>query len=820
MKKTLPPRFGAVWILPAILFMNNTLSMGQAPLIDSVVLAAGQVARYGKFECTVYLNAAVLNPYDYDEISVQGAFTGPNGQSVVVDGFFMEDFSLNTANGTLAPLGAGHFKLRFCPAEEGAWSVVAKVTTAAGTAAAPAQAFTCTASPAKGFIRRSPGNYFRFDNGEQYVPVGQNVAWQNNNIYLDFKNWLGDMAANGANFYRLWMAHWGLGIEWKNNTSGFSGLKKYKQSAAFYLDWLLDYSAENGLYMMLTINHHGQYSTSVNPNWSENPYNAALGGPLSKPQDFFTNATARALHKNRLRYIVARWGYSTQVQCWELFNEVDLTDGFFLNAANVVNWHGEMAAYLKSIDPYQHLVSTSGSRPAAFDDIWELGTMDFTQEHIYRGVANIEVPIAETARALLNNFNKPALIGEFGLSGSGTQTAADDPTGIHLHNGMWAGLFSGAAGTAMTWWWDNYVEPKNLYHHFAPLAAVARQVPFAAGQFQTVPAVVAGGPPSDLSFSPAAGWGAATAAQFTVDAGGNLTPGVTELGQFLYGAQWNTQYRNPPQFTVTFPQASKFRVRTGGNASQAPKIVISLDGVQVLSQNGQVASTYAIDVPAGQHTIQVDNQGTDWIEIAEYVFEKIGLSLDAFVLRSADQTKSAGWLHQKQYNWEYVKNNGAPPGPIAGLQVTVPGMAPGAYALHWWDCASGNLQQTTAGTTDAAGNLLLNCPQILWDVAFTAEAVPVGVHEAIASTAAYETFYPSPAPANSTVFWAAGQAAPGPWTARLFNVQGQLLRQTTVPVSGGAPVALPLAGLPAGLIVVALDNGREIRRGKVLIGLE
>lgn len=817
MKKSILPQFPFFITAFSFLLMNNPSANAQNPVIDSVVALSAQVDRYGKFECIVYLKAAVANPYDYDEAVVQGIFTGPDGQSVSVDGFFMQDYSLNAANGNLSPLGSGAFRVRFCPAQTGTWMYTVKVTTASGVASAPQQNFTCQPSAKKGFIRRSAGNYFQFDAGEQYIPIGQNVCWQNNNVYLDYKNWLGDMVAAGANFYRLWMAHWGLGIEWKNNSSGFSGLKKYKQTSSYYIDWMLDYGAENNLYLMLCINHHGQYSTTVNPNWNENPYSAALGGPISQPQQFFSDLTARKLHKNRLRYIVARWGYSTNIQCWELFNEVDLTENFGTNSANVVSWHDEMSAYLKSIDPYQHLVSTSGSSPGAFDDIWDLPGIDFTQEHIYRNVANIEEPVVETARSLINNFGKPALVGEFGLSGSGTQTAADDPSGIHLHNGMWGGLFSGSAGTAMTWWWDNYVEPKNLYPVFTPLATVANQISLATGQFKPVTPKLAGGPASDAVFAPAAGWTVPTASQFTVDASGKLTPGVTELGQYLYGSTWNTQFRNPPQFTVTFPAASKFRVRSGAHASTAPKVVIYLDGNEVLNQNGTVNTDYSINVPAGQHTIKVDNLGTDWIEIAEYVFEKIGSSVTAFTLQSADKSRTVGWLLNKQYNWQYLKNTGTPPA-IDGVTVTIPGMTPGAYQLKWWECGTGSILNSISLSTDASGNLTLPCPSILWDLAFTAEAGVVEVTEAETTTA--EVFYPSPVPADGMFTWETGEAEPGVWVARFFNTQGQVVKQQNVTVPGGTTVSLSAAGLPAGLFFVVLENGNSLRRGKVMVGIE
>lgn len=42
--------------------------------------------------------------------------------------------------------------------------------------------------------------------------------------------------------------------------------------------------------------------------------------------DFFIDERAIADYKNRLRYIVARYGYSTSVFAWEFFNEVHSTE--------------------------------------------------------------------------------------------------------------------------------------------------------------------------------------------------------------------------------------------------------------------------------------------------------------------------------------------------------------------------------------------------------------------------------------------------------------------------------------------------------------
>ena len=56
---------------------------------------------------------------------------------------------------------------------------------------------------------------------------------------------------------------------------------------------------------------------------------------------------------------------------------------------------------------------------------------------------------------------KPVLFGEFGI-----QQDVIEPQGVHFHDGLWAGIFSGSAGTGMLWWWDTYIEPNNLYYHY------------------------------------------------------------------------------------------------------------------------------------------------------------------------------------------------------------------------------------------------------------------------------------------------------------------------------------------------------------------
>ncbi|GAB4497911.1 MAG: hypothetical protein OHK0019_32370 [Saprospiraceae bacterium] len=796
-------------------FMTSTLA-AQSPVITGVTPVSTQVERFGKYEAAIALTATYTNPYDYDDIRVSAVFTDPDGQTRTTEGFFMQDYQLNTQTGNLAPVGNGIFKIRFSPDKTGVWKYTLSCTTAGGTGSFAEQTFQCVAPNSlknKGFVRANQTNYLQFDNGDQYIPVGENVGWQNSNPYLDYKNWLTKLADNGGNFFRMWQCSWGLGIEWKNGASGYAGLRRYKQSSAFYQDWLFDFCADNGLYLMLCLHNHGQVSSQVNPEWSDSPYNALNGGPCQNTWDFFTNPTAKNHVKNRLRYIVARWGYARSIMSWELFNEVDWTDQFEQKKGDVAAWHSEMAAFLKNTDPYNHLVSSSYAHEYNDPALWNQPDIDFTQTHFYVNTPNLERVLANGVRNYLTDFEKPTLTGEFGLGPSGGELSTLDPDGIHVHNSLWGTLFGGGMGAGMSWWWDNYIEPKNLYYHFAPVAAVSQVVPFKTANLSPVAAAVAGAP-GDLSLTPTVqGWGALADTSFTIDGNGTVTPSGAGLGSFLYGSQWNTQYRRPPVFYVNFPENGQFRVKTGGQSGQAPKMAIWLDGVKLLEQNAAVNQTYSINVPAGQHTIRVDNTGTDWILIANYVFTGLGSAVDAYVLKSENNNRVAGWLLNNRYNHDYVKSSGLPPA-ASGAFVTVPDVQNGSYLVQYFNCLTGALHsQETVTVSD--GKLRLALPEMLWDLAFVADDGSVNTTE-IANNLDFQLF-PNPV-TSGPVTVSFPLIEPENVTVTLLDMAGRVLENLFSGNFAGGEKQLQVAeNHPAGLYWLKVETAGKVGAKAVIL---
>lgn len=743
------------------------------PVIHGVTAPDTIIGRYEKFEATVSLTAVYTNPYDYDQVVLSAMFTSPSGVDFRADGFFIQEYTLNESTGNLTQTGAGEFRLRFSPTEVGTWTYTTHLQDATGSTFFLQKQFQCIPTKQeknKGFVRRGNTNYLQFDDGTPYIPIGENIAWQNSNAYNDYNTWIGQLAENDGNFFRLWHAHWGLGIEWRAGQSNFTGLRRYKQTSCKYQDWLFDHCADLGVYVLLCLQHHGQVSSQVNPNWSESPYNTVNGGPCQNTWDFFTNTAAKAHTENRLRYVVARWGYARSVMAWELFNEVDWTDEFATRRGDVAQWHVEMAAYLKSVDPYGRLVTTSYARDVYDDELWQSPEMDFTQTHFYINSGHLERALTSGIHRYLDEFEKPTLTGEFGLGGSENLSQAD-PDGVYLHNSMWATLYGGGLGAAMSWWWDNYIHPRGLYSHFGPLAAVASKVDFIKRDLKPVAAHVTG-VPGDLSLTPVLGWGDLADGMLTIDATGMVLPENARLSAFLYGSQWNTQYRRPPTFSLTYVTAGKFTVVTGSESGTDPSISISLDGNTLLNQVAIVNTSYTINVPAGAHQIKVDNTGTDWITIASYTFENAGSRIDPYVLKSAADNYLAGWILNTDYNHISLAADGIPD-PAEGGTLIVDGFENGTYTADWYNCTDGQLVSTTQVVVSQS-QLRMALPDVAWDLAFILAPEGGVSTKEIVSSLSYSS-YPNPIAPGEVLTLKSDDLKDGEADLYLLDVLGKII---------------------------------------------
>jgi hypothetical protein len=243
------------------------------PVIKAVASATGQVEVYAKFELNVDLQASYSNPFDPTQVDLHTTFTDPTGHSISVPGFYWQGFN-NQLEGTSEVLtadGQPGWKVRFSPTTVGRWSYFVEVVTTGGKAQSANTNFEVSNANNPGYIKVSSHDptYFEFSNGTPYYAVGQNVGWYGHGGTYDYARWFKQMATNGANYARIWMADWSMGLEWSDGTLGDY---TNRLDRAWQLDRVFELAEQNNLYIMLSLLNHGAFNQSVNPEWDKNPY--------------------------------------------------------------------------------------------------------------------------------------------------------------------------------------------------------------------------------------------------------------------------------------------------------------------------------------------------------------------------------------------------------------------------------------------------------------------------------------------------------------------------------------------------------------------
>jgi len=128
-----------------------------------------------------------------------------------------------------------------------------------------------------------------------------------------------------------------------------------------------------------------------------------------------------------------------------------------------------MGRRLRAIDPFRHLITSSFTGGSERPDLFALPEMDFAQYHSYNEKTSCADDGPEVRPAFYEKYGKPFYVSGVRNRRKGWKPDTD-PHFRALHQAIWSGVFTGAAGTAMTWWWEN-IHSANLYAHWSALSA-------------------------------------------------------------------------------------------------------------------------------------------------------------------------------------------------------------------------------------------------------------------------------------------------------------------------------------------------------------
>ncbi len=410
----------------------------------SVEMPTEEVKQYSMAEFDLKLTAEWTNPYLQEDVALDMLVNAPSGKTLVVPCYYVsgESGSESLWRARFMPQETGKYKARFVMKKDGENLFDS----------APVK-FDAVEGEGKGILHVNDNWTLKFDNGELFRGIGECLCWESrdNDDSKYFKDlheqkrfnydyMIPMLAENGGNFTRVWMCSWNMPIMHnhpRNNSRYTASDEYYNPSACDRLEHLLKIAEENGIYIMLTLTTHAD---RLDPN---------------DPGRFFTDADAISKYKNRMRYMIARWGWSPAIGMWEFFNEIDNVQ--FRNhdnpipAADIVNWHDIMSKYVKATDPYGHITTTSISH-RDLEGLNSLECMDINQKHIYRNTDAIPGTITRYEE----EFGKPYVIGEFGYEWDWSKNFNDfaEEMDTDFRRGLWYGIFSPTPVTPMSWWWE------------------------------------------------------------------------------------------------------------------------------------------------------------------------------------------------------------------------------------------------------------------------------------------------------------------------------------------------------------------------------
>lgn len=483
--------------------------------------------KFTKFEISFEL-PAYSNNYDPDVIDVFAYFLSPTGVSYKVNAFFYEGFNklddgVYNSCEELVQNSEKKWMIRFTPNEPGLWSF--KLNRRENNENLAYQypdneylQFVCADSDLPGFVKLRDTRYLERSNGAGFIPVGNSLPWfertpwrgtceygTNQMFYL-----MDLMSDNNINFFRFEVNFFeGLSLIGYDFTLQKNFCRYYNQKAAWQLDNILEHAEELNIFILFALFAHGQLGNDgvitqyhapdgnvydfdfydsnndfidgyAHGAWSLfHPYNDFLSinnlpvSPDSKlnlksPYEFYSNELARDQLKKVIRYIVARWGYSTHLFGYELMDEADRIDVKNRNDKHpnyipppaglnqsIVEWHSDVVNFIRTHDAQKHLITSAYAdmNHPTTGSVYEL--MDFTQIHDYTNY--LVAPwnyVQETYWTYINEyhtrFQKPTFLGEHNYI-LYDDIDALDPNLYNLRDNMWSTLHNGSFGPSSYW---------------------------------------------------------------------------------------------------------------------------------------------------------------------------------------------------------------------------------------------------------------------------------------------------------------------------------------------------------------------------------
>lgn len=372
----------------------------------SVLPNVNDIGEYDVYELAFnYDQSGIINPWE--DVTIIAQFTSPGKKRVNISGFYYDTDT---------------WKVRFAPNEIGKWNWKTTFQSSFGKKVTKMGSFNVTASENPGFVRKSADSQFRlaFDNGLSYNPIGIGdcvLDFNQNGQINDEWGLDGDTRPPAPPIGNL------VDMNTYLSTYGVAGFNLFRWSVDNCSFKLWDYISTSGNAYLV---REGKWGDELVQNLHQNGFRiwmTIFGFQPSYP-DAVADSPEQAAINRYVNYVMARYG--AYVDIWELANEANLPDTWLTSTAN----------YLRSIDPFKRLISTSWERP-------DLSVIDINSPHWYEHESEFTSDWRAYQRAAKQKpLHKPIIYGEQGNGGGTGVCNWDDASALRMRLRTWSAFFN------------------------------------------------------------------------------------------------------------------------------------------------------------------------------------------------------------------------------------------------------------------------------------------------------------------------------------------------------------------------------------------
>lgn len=359
-----------------------------------------------------------LNPFVSWDINIEATFTyRETGEKFPGIGFWYTDIQRDPQNGHWKQLATEMpFRIRFAPPKPGEWMVSINAHKPGEKVEIGTLFFTVVSSEFSGHVQIDASNKYLTRDDQVIIPTGINLPFPyvNNNLmysqqrdeklklraWVEYRKMVEQYLFEGGKHFRFFIHPSSTDIEFQE-----LGYYQDRQHFAWEVDKIIELCEENGalinfnlMYhtMMMRMGDYHQFKFDFTDNWHDEsawPYKDInhISGYAKllnskRPSDMFLEEKAFKYLRQKTRYIMARWGYSTAISIVELISEPWHVDenGFkghkpydSLSPAGdrarkaIYKYHKDLSAYIKDSLKFENkLLGAVGRLPVGSENVY------------------------------------------------------------------------------------------------------------------------------------------------------------------------------------------------------------------------------------------------------------------------------------------------------------------------------------------------------------------------------------------------------------------------------------------------------------------